>query len=113
MTDAPQTVSLIREQNDRFRKYGEGHGSIMLTRGVQALGEALILRTILAVRDYDDFNEVNDPWHEHDFGAVDICGNTVFFKIDYYDLSVSAASPDPSDPERTYRALTIMLAEEY
>jgi hypothetical protein len=55
----------------------------------------------------------NDPHEEHDFGAFDADGQRVFFKIDYYDESLSYHSPDPTDPAVTKRVITIMLAEEY
>jgi hypothetical protein len=47
---------------------------------------------------------------EHDFGALEIEGERLFFKIDYYDQSLSAHSPDPADETLTKRVLTIMLA---
>jgi len=37
----------------------------------------------------------------------------VFFKIDCYDLALSAHSPDAGDPNVTKRVITIMLASEY
>jgi hypothetical protein len=64
-----------------------------------------------AVANFDRFDEDNDPYGEHDFGALEIEGERLFFKIDYYDQSLSAHSPDAS--EVTKRVLTIMLAEEY
>jgi Protein of unknown function (DUF3768) len=50
---------------------------------------------------------------EHDFGVFEVDGNTIFFKIDYFDKSRCYHSPDPSDPSVTERVITIMLAEEY
>jgi hypothetical protein len=38
---------------------------------------------------------------------------TIFFKIDYFDKSLTYHSPDPSDGSVTERVITIMLADEY
>lgn len=53
------------------------------------------------------------PPGEHDFGAVEIEGETFFWKIDYYDETMSYLSPDPADPTITNRVMTIMRADEY
>jgi hypothetical protein len=37
----------------------------------------------------------------------------IFFKIDYYDRTLTAHSPDPADPAVTRRVITVMLASEY
>jgi Protein of unknown function (DUF3768) len=50
---------------------------------------------------------------KHDFGAFEVDGHRLFFKIDYYDSNLSQHSPDPADPAVTERVITIMLAEEY
>ena len=66
-----------------------------------------------AVVSYDDFTEDNDPYGEHDFGAFELEGQKLFWKIDYYDLELRFGSDDPGDPDKTRRVLTILLAEEY
>jgi hypothetical protein len=53
------------------------------------------------------------PYGEHDFGSFEIAGEKVFWKIDYYDLSLEFGSNDSADPAQTKRVLTILLAEEY
>ena len=57
----------------------------------------------------------NDPYGEHDFGAISTPGDeSVFWKIDYYaDDRVEYGADDPGDPSRSFRVLTIMLATEY
>ena len=62
---------------------------------------------------YDDFTPDNDPYGEHDFGSFEHAGETIFWKIDYYDRTLTKGSEDPSDPQQTVRVLTIMLASEY
>ena len=68
---------------------------------------------IARVRSFEEFDESNDPYGEHDFGSFDHDGNTIFWKVDCYDLDQEFYSPDPADPSKTARVLTILLAEEY
>ena len=65
------------------------------------------------VRTFKDFNEGDDPYGEHDFGAFDFKGKKIFWKIDYYDRNFEFASPDAANPEVTNRVLTVMYADEY
>ena len=54
------------------------------------------------------------PNGEHDFGAFDIAGKKLFWKIEYFsDRSLTHGSDDPSNAAVTTRVLTIMLADEY
>ncbi|WP_338691741.1 DUF3768 domain-containing protein [Bradyrhizobium sp. 26S5] len=62
---------------------------------------------------FDDFHHANDPHSEHDAGVFSFDGQQIFFKIDYYDKSLSFHSPNPADPAVTERTITIMLLEEY
>jgi hypothetical protein len=105
-------VTTIRALNDRFRQSLRG-GMLVMTAGVIALGQERELKILEAVAGFDSFDEDNDPYGEHDFGALEVEGERLFFKIDYFDQSLSAHSPDPADETATKRVLTIMLAEEY
>jgi hypothetical protein len=105
-------VTTIRQLNDELRRSLDG-GMLVLTAGVIGLDQAQQRKILQAIAEYDDFDEANDPYGEHDFGALEVEGERLLFKIEYYDRSLSAHSPDPSDPSVTTRALTIMLAEEY
>ena len=51
--------------------------------------------------------------YEHDFGKVVIAGVSCFWKIDYYDHTMTYGSEDPANPDITTRVLTIMQASEY
>ena len=107
----------IRALNDAFRK-GERPelGKIMITPGVRDLVAAWPLGVVAvydAVKNFDAFDDANDPHHEHDFGSFEHTGATLFWKIDYYDLELAWGSPDPANPDVTTRVLTILLAEEY
>jgi hypothetical protein len=105
-------VTTIRALNDRFRQSLRG-GMLVMTAGVIALGQERQQKFLEAVARFDRFDEDNDPYGEHDFGALEVEGERLFFKIDYYDQSLSVHSPDPSDETVTKRILTIMLAKEY
>ena len=103
----------IRELNDRFRTEGLGNGTVLVTSGVQAEGGEFVVAAVDAVRTFNDFNHDNDPWGQRDFGAVEIGGQKVFFKIDCYDPSCTQGSENPANEALTHRVLTIMLASEY
>lgn len=102
----------IRNLNDRLRTTGMG-GMVVHTPGIAELGPTTVGAVVSSIVAFADFGLGNDPFGEHDFGVVEVKDNTVLWKIDYYDRSLTRASPDPADPELTTRVLTVMLAEEY
>jgi hypothetical protein len=96
----------IAKINDEYRKARQG---FMVTRGVSALPN---IATVLSmVQDFNKFSEDNDPYGEHDFGAFEVFGEKLFWKIDYYGQDLSGWC-DPLSSE-CRRVLTVMLAEEY
>ena len=102
----------IRDLNDELRTTGIG-GKMYLTRGMWAKGSDFVAHAVAAVRAFDTFTDDNDPWQEHDCATLEVDGETVIFKIDYYDVNMEYGSPDPADPNVTRRVLTIMLASDY
>ena len=102
----------IRALNDQLRASGIG-GRLVFTRGIAALPEPDIAAVLLAVQTFTDFTPDNDPYGEHDFALVEVAGERVMFKIDYYDRAMTGLSANPADPAVTCRVLTIMLASEY
>ena len=69
-------------------------------------------RAVSAVRRFRDFGPDYDPYGEHDFSTFELDGETLNWKIDYYDTKLEYGSPDPADPAVTRRVLTILLAEK-
>jgi hypothetical protein len=66
-----------------------------------------------AIAQFSDWDEGNDPYGEHDFGAFDLLGERLFFKIDYYHPDHDTHAPVPSNIELCRRVLTVMRADEY
>jgi len=112
ITSEGERRARIRALNDRFRQSLAG-GQVMLTPGILDLGTEPAQAIMLRVCQFDRFDDDNDPYGEHDMGSFKYDGQRIFWKIDYYDLLLSAGSPDPVDPIVTSRVLTVMLASEY
>ena len=101
----------IRALNDQLRQ-NFAQGMAVITPGVAALGPEAVERIVKTIAVFDDFCHANDPHEEHDFGAFEVDGHMIYFKIDYFDRDLSMRSTDPADPSVTQRVMTIMLAEE-
>ena len=105
-------MSKIALLNDAFRKTLSG-GKVMLTAGVNELPDMVKAAAIQKAATFDELTEDNDPYGEHDFGSFELCGRKFFWKIEYYDRDMQYGSEDPSDPAKTTRVMTVMLASEY
>src|SRR5215210_7026849 len=77
-------VSRIRALNDDLRRSLAG-GVLMMTAGVIALGRAKQMAILDAVAAFNGFDADNDPYGEGDFGALQVEGERLFFKIDLYE----------------------------
>ncbi|MEM7711445.1 MAG: DUF3768 domain-containing protein [Pseudomonadota bacterium] len=129
-TPTPEIVPAavrIAAQNDLFRRQvgsiapglgraedGTLPGRVVFTHAVAAQGQLFPLLCLLAVAGYDTFEVENDPDGWHDFGAVEVEDQTVWFKIDLYaDATMEWGSAAPDDPTRTYRVLTVMFPTDW
>ncbi|MGW8192185.1 DUF3768 domain-containing protein [Sphingomonas hominis] len=125
----PEQIDTIRQLNDAARQR-PGAGSIAnVTSGFQALPDADRFAALATIIAFSKFDTDNDPYGEHDFGAVyrlatgiwtqerpsgdAAIAETVFWKVDYYDRTLTNGSEAPWDAQQTQRVLTIMLASEY
>lgn len=102
----------IAALNDALRTTFQG-GQVLVTTGVQQSDRMADILEAVRCYDFRRADRGNDPYGEHDFGAVTVLGEKYFFKIDYYDLQLRYHSLDPADPKVTRRVLTIMRADEY
>ncbi len=103
----------IRQNNDAFRSSFCGYGRVILTSGI--FNDKNKAKVINAVKVFNNFNEDNDPYGEHDFGKISIDGEDYFWKIDYYDNAICEYGFmfEDNKPDKAFRILTIMLADEY
>ena len=105
----------IAKLNDVFRIVGMW-GINLFTLGVIEFSEKShcgLEKIMDKIRNFSDFTEENDPYGEHDFWSVDVDWVKVLWKIDYYDKELKCYSEDPSNPVKTIRVMTVMLADEY
>jgi hypothetical protein len=110
---APQReTGKIASLNDAFRRTFRG-GRVMMTPSVDEMPDCVKAEALVQVANFKTFTKDNDPYGEHDFGAFELVGRKFFWKIDYYDKRCQHGSEDPTDPEKTSRVLTLMLAEDY
>lgn len=115
--------TVIAAQNDAFRRFAclgiqpdqQIEGGMVVTRSLIEAGDGFVVEAIRATGAFDTFEPENDPAGWHDFGAVTIRGQTVFWKVDLYqassDFRFGAETPD--NPETTMRVLTIMMARDW
>jgi len=120
---SPPDAVTIGAQNDAFRRLAclgiapnsPIQGRMHVTRSLIEAGEGFMAEAVKATGAFDTFEPENDPEGWHDFGAVEIQGETVFWKLDLYeagsDFRFGAEAPD--NPETTMRVLTIMMARDW
>ena len=112
----------IARLNDWLRDHitAPGNNRVVMTSGIADLiGDVSLFRgfrkraeLIRTVRDYDRFDDAINPHAERDMGRFEFEEAACYWKIDYFNLDLTAGSEDPSDPFQTTRVLTIMRVDE-
>ena len=97
----------IIELNDRLRATFKG-GRVQMTRSVYDLDERLRGRALSVMARYDKFDADN----EHDHGVFIFAGYAFEWRIEYRGPDGETFSPDPSDPEKTFRVLTLYAVDD-
>jgi hypothetical protein len=105
-------AQIIRALNDDFRSSMFG-GRVVETMGVYSLPHEVRQNALQRVRTFSNFEDDNDPHQEHDAGFFELEDHRFMWKIDYYDEVCEYGSEDPTDPSKTTRVLTVLLASEY
>jgi hypothetical protein len=103
--DKVNEISLA-DLNDDCRINGFNY---VVTKGILNFGHVDTI--VQLVRSFNAFDELNDPYVEHDFGSFSFQGEDVFWKIDYYDHELKYGK-NPLD-HQCNRVLTVLLASEY
>jgi hypothetical protein len=93
--------------NDELRKTFKG-GRVQMTPAVYNLDPQLRGRALWAMARYNRFSEDS----EHDWGVMIFAGYSFEWHIEYRSADGTGLSPDPADPEKTFRVLTLYVAED-
>lgn len=97
------SIQSLRDRNDAARKGGHfgpnQPNDLFLTPGVQALGDNVVAEAFIQAMRYTAFED--GELDTHDFGALDVFGHRIFWKID---------QKDSRDPQLV---MTLLLPDEY
>jgi hypothetical protein len=97
----------IIELNDQLRTTFKG-GRVQMTPSVYDLEPRLRGRALFVLSKYRKF----DPESEHDCGVFIFAGYAFEWRIEYRASDGVSIAPDPADPAKTLRVLTIYVAED-
>ena len=79
-----QSVALLNDQ----ARTTLTNCKLMVTRGIDLLGNDAVDRILDLVMRFDDFSERNDPFGEHDFGVIRINYEDSFNQSIFWDNTV-------------------------
>jgi hypothetical protein len=93
--------------NDRLRTSFKG-GRVQITKSVYELDDRLRGRALSVLARYDKFH----PESERDWGTFIFAGFSFEWRIEYRSKEGAGISPDPTDPDKTLRVLTLYAIDD-
>ncbi len=93
--------------NDQLRTTFKG-GRIQMTRSVYDLDNQLRGRALTVLARYNKFH----PDSDHDCGIFIFAGFAFEWRIEYRGADGTGMSPDPADPKKTFRVLTLFTIDD-
>ncbi len=93
--------------NDQLRTTFKG-GRVQMTRSVYDLDDRLRGRALSVLARYNKFH----PDSEHDWGTFIFAGFSFEWRIQYRSKKGAGISPDPADPDKTLRVLTLYAIDD-
>src|ERR1700691_5086901 len=97
----------IMALNDQLRISFKG-GRVQMTPSVYELDDRLRGRALSVLARYDKFH----PDSEHDGGTFIFAGFSFEWRIEYRAADCTGVSPDPTDPQKTLRVLTLYTIDD-
>jgi Protein of unknown function (DUF3768) len=97
----------IIELNDQLRTTFRG-GRVQLTPSVYELDDRLRGRALSVLARYNAFAADS----EHDWGTFIFAGFSFEWRIEYRGRDGTGHSPDPADPQQTFRVLTLYALDD-
>jgi Protein of unknown function (DUF3768) len=97
----------IIELNDQLRTTFKG-GRVQMTPSVYQLDARLRGRALSVLARYNKFDDAG----EHDRGVFIFAGYAFEWRIEYRGVNGNGVSPDPADPDQTFRVLTLYAVDD-
>ena len=97
----------VIQLNDELRRTFRG-GRVQMTPAVYNLDPQLRGRALWAMARYNRFADDS----EHDWGVLIFAGYSFEWHIEYRAANGTGLSPDPADPKKTFRVLSLYVAED-
>lgn len=108
MNSNDQNTAKIRTLNNQLRRNDIG-GDVFIANSITRWGPSFVTAVREAVRNQLIFAPGDDPDGTQEFGSLKVDSTLVYWKIDYFEKGNEPfLSPDPADPNVTWRVLTIM-----